>query len=338
MASTRHNHVKFLTPPARFSTACGVFCALVTALLFSLLSLSCKEKRETSPWEGKEPVQVEKTKRTKLKPELADTPTTFMAYNLRNYLTTRRQNKQRPKPEKEVNAIISNIAKVKPDILGICEIGTEADLAELQNKLNQAGCDFQHTYLVGGSDEIRRQAILSRYPITRHPSPTDTYTLNGEQLTVRRGILDATIQTPAGDIRFLGVHFKSKMTNREYDQALIRINEAYILRRRADEILQKKNAKLIAYGDFNDTKTSATMRIVKDYHNYPMTLTPVDLRASDGSRWTHHWKIHDLYSRIDFVLVSRGMYPHVQKKESYLLDLDKNDPASDHRPLIIQFK
>eukprot|EP00112_Aurelia_sp_Birch-Aquarium-sp1_P009921 Seg21467.1 transcript_id=Seg21467.1/GoldUCD/mRNA.D3Y31 product="hypothetical protein" protein_id=Seg21467.1/GoldUCD/D3Y31 len=250
----------------------------------------------------------------------------------------KRQNQQRPKPEKEIKAIIANIAKVKPHILGVCEIGTKEDLLDLNTRLKDAGIDYPFTHLIGGSDEFRRQAILSQFPITTHPSPQDTYTLNGETLTVRRGILDVSIQTPSGEIRFLGVHFKSKRPLKDYDQALIRINEAYILRKHADRILEKADTKMLVYGDFNDTKTSATMRTVKSYHDYPKTLTPIDLKASDGSKWTHHWKVHDLYSRIDFILASRSILPHIQKKDCFILDLEKDDPASDHRPLVIQFR
>ena len=94
----------------------------------------------------------------------------FMAYNLKNYLTMERYiegggKKLAPKDPAEINALIQVIVSEKPDILGICEIGTPEDLADLQTRLKAAGLDLPHTIHTGGADQTRHLGLLSAIPI-----------------------------------------------------------------------------------------------------------------------------------------------------------------------------
>src|SRR6476646_4033980 len=72
---------------------------------------------------------------------------TFCAYNLKNYLGMERFVKGArvpdiPKPEKEIAAVVKFIKDIKPDALGVSEIGQEKDLQDLQRRLKQAGLDL----------------------------------------------------------------------------------------------------------------------------------------------------------------------------------------------------
>jgi endonuclease/exonuclease/phosphatase family metal-dependent hydrolase len=60
-----------------------------------------------------------------------------------------------------------------------------------------------------------------------------------------------------------------------------------------------------------------------------------DLGASDsvGDRWTHYWKQADLYSRIDYLLVSSGMVRETARERSGVYRSADWNKASDHRPI-----
>jgi endonuclease/exonuclease/phosphatase family metal-dependent hydrolase len=269
----------------------------------------------------------------------------FVHYNVENWLLMDRRNNQgtaknAPKPEPEKRAAIRLIAAARPDAVGLCEIGTAADLAEIQSMLRQSGVDLPHSHYTGGSDEVRHLGFLSRFPITEVNHPKETgFQLRGQSFEINRGILDVSVTAAAKPYRFLGVHLKSKREVDEGDQAEIRVHEARLLRRHVDAILNaKSDARLVVYGDFNDTRPSAAFKAVTGSYNDPGYLMPIPFRDVRGDFWTHHWRPHDIYSRIDFVLVSRPLKPEVDFRASKILDDSGWADASDHRALLAVFR
>ncbi len=207
------------------------YASITIGAFFCLLTSACdKQKQSTATWENatlqastaadsQQPAAKPNAAKpgTDQSPAPETTPSAdvrFLAYNLRNYLTMRRWTNDKAvytgKPGEEINALITITASAKPDVLGICEIGTDADLRDFQKRLKAAGTDLPHSHRVTGIDEVRSLAILSRYPIISTAAPEKLgYTLNGTGFAVSRGILDATVQLPKRKVRFLGIHFKS---------------------------------------------------------------------------------------------------------------------------------
>lgn len=269
----------------------------------------------------------------------------FIAYNVENWLMMdriidRRQVANQPKPKSEKSAVIRILLKHNPDVIGLCEIGTRDDLAEIQHALKSAGLDLPHTHYTGGSDTVRHLGLLSRFPITSTSSPTQTqYTLEGRSFAINRGILDATISTRGKDYRFVGVHLKSKRAVDIGDQAKMRLQEAHLLRRHLDKILgPNPDARLVVYGDFNDTYRSNTLRTVTGSAAKNLRITPIYLKDSDGEAWTHHWSSEDIYSRIDFIMTSAALRREVDFKASRIIDDRLWSKASDHRPMLAVFR
>ena len=68
--------------------------------------------------------------RAKKKPVADDTKAVvFCSYNVKNYLGADQASAERrtkPKPEKEIEALVKVIAEINPDILGVCEMGSPA--------------------------------------------------------------------------------------------------------------------------------------------------------------------------------------------------------------------
>ncbi|WP_395731086.1 endonuclease/exonuclease/phosphatase family protein [Prosthecobacter sp.] len=267
---------------------------------------------------------------------------TFCSYNLKNWLTMERSvgKPPTPKPEAERAQVVKMLAAIHPDILGICEIGTADDLAELQQRLQAAGVDLPYTELAHGGDPSRRLALLSRLPIkTRNPQTTLTYQIGAQTLPFQRGILDVTIAlTPTFDLHLLGVHLKSMRTVSEADQAEMRRNEARLLRLHIDSIFAKEPAaSILAYGDFNAHRNDPSLsEIMGSPRSAETSLTDILLRDENGEVWTHFWDATDIYSRLDYCFTSRLLRPHIDTRSSFVHADRDFYKASDHRPLILK--
>lgn len=274
-------------------------------------------------------------------------PVTFCSYNLKNWLTMDRFDpktfKTLPaasKPEDEKARVVKILAAIKPDILGVCEIGDAEDLADLQRRLKTEGLDLPYTELAHGGDEVRRLALLSRLPIKSRNSQTGlTYQLGDVTMPFQRGILDATIEiTPTFELHLLGVHLKSMREIEEADQAQMRRNEARLLRKHINSIFAKEpGAFILAYGDFNEHRNKP---VISDIIGSPRTsdtaMPDIWLKDRNGEVWTHFWDAADTYSRLDYCFASRLLHPHIDYARCYIYSSADFDKASDHRPLVLK--
>ena len=268
----------------------------------------------------------------------------FCSYNLKNWLlmdrSFRKTGKLTGKPEKEKVKVIEYIAAIRPDILGVCEVGSDEDVADLKKRLADAGLDYPFTERAHGGDVTRSLALLSRLPIVARNSQTNlSYQLGELTLPMQRGILDVTVEVnPEFKLRCLGVHLKSMRPIPDLDQALMRRNEAHLLRTHVEGILKADpTTKLLAYGDFNDHPKNDPIVAIRGDRAVPETsLSDVPLRDVNGLVWTHSYDWEDSYSRLDYAFVNKALHPHVSFRRSYIF-WDKNfNDASDHRPLVLQ--
>ncbi|BDS05626.1 hypothetical protein NT6N_06660 [Oceaniferula spumae] len=336
--------------------------SILLGAFFCLFVSACDEKKSvttTTEWENESRTAVTEQSvaastakadtKTATKANAPDTDISgesvrFLSYNLRNYLTMRRyidgKSSEEGKPEEEIAALLKVIVEGQPDVLGVCEIGSKEDLAGFQKRLAAEGIDLPNLHHVQGADTVRSLAILSKYPLVSTATPKeDSYQLSGKPFRISRGILDATVKLPSRSVRFLGVHLKSKRPVKDADEEMIRRNEAYLLRKHIDEILTADpKANLMVYGDFNDTKRTKTVYAVKGRSNSSKRLEMLEVPDSRGELWTHHWTREDIYSRIDFCMVSLALSPHIEREECKLLDPSYWDVGSDHRALLVLIK
>ena len=132
---------------------------------------------------------------------------------------------------------------------------------------------------------------------------------------------------------------KSKRDSEQGDQEAIRLHEARLLRRHVDSILATSaDARLVVYGDLNDTRATPAIKAITGDYNDPTYLTAIPAKDSRGQAWTHHWALHDIYSRIDFIMVSRGIRSDVDFPAAKIIDDADWDKASDHRAVLAVFK
>ena len=270
----------------------------------------------------------------------------FISHNVENWLSMPRtvdgvRDEEASKPEAEKRALVAMIARHRPDVLGVSEIGTMEDLEDIRDRLRAAGVDLPHLHHHEGPDPVRRLGLLSRYPLEPAAEPAETgFRLDGRDFRMLRGILDATATAPCGrEFRFLGVHFKSKREVSFYDQARFREREAHLLRLHADAILEADpDARLVVFGDLNDTRRSRAVVTVAGSAGSGRQLVPAPARDSRGHMWTHHWSYQDLYSRIDYIFVSPALRGEARLRDARVIDDPEWREASDHRALLLDFE
>tara|TARA_R110002096_G_scaffold35629_17_gene100354 strand:- start:1682 stop:2614 length:933 start_codon:yes stop_codon:yes gene_type:complete len=270
---------------------------------------------------------------------------TLVFYNLKNYLAMERRVsgeivEDAPKPEPEVKAVIEGLVAMQPDILGVCELGDQSFLDDLQARLKAAGIDLPHTeHITSASGWNRNLALLSRFPLIATNSRDDySYSIGDTRLPLQRGVLDVTIQVnPEYQLRYVGLHLKSKREFAGADQALMRLNEARLARQHIDRIFEEEpGANLIVAGDFNDLRIEPPVKALQGGFGKDSYLSSLTLHDQYGFRWTHHWSFADSYARFDFALYSKGLSPEIDRPASHIYHWDDWDKASDHRPLVIK--
>ena len=268
---------------------------------------------------------------------------TVATYNLENYgpvdrVTEAGFRQDYPKPEAEKRALRAVIRALDADVLVLQEMGGQPYLDELRRDLQAEGCDYPHTALATAADADRHVAILSRRPLKDVATHTDLeFAYFGAKEAVKRGLLEATVATAAGDVTIFAVHLKSRFTERPDDPlcAIRRAGEAAAIR---DRVLRKfptpGAAPFLIIGDCNDGKTSKALEhLQKRGKTGVAELLPA--ADSRGDTWTHDYRREETYTRVDHVLVSPALVAAVEGGAARIFDGAGVREASDHRPVVV---
>jgi endonuclease/exonuclease/phosphatase family metal-dependent hydrolase len=157
----------------------------------------------------------------------------------------------------------------------------------------------------------------------------------GGREKVKRGLLEATVATSAGDLTIFAVHLKSRFTERPDDvlSTIRRTGEAAAIR---DRVLKRfplpSAARFIILGDCNDSKAS---KAIERLHERGKTVIAELLPANDsrGESWTHAFRREETYTRVDHLFVSPGLMASVVEGKAQIFDGEGVRQASDHRPV-----
>ena len=276
------------------------------------------------------------------------------SYNLENYLDVEAGTRIAKSAEAKAK-IRENILTLKPDVLALVEMGSEAALLELQSSLKKAGLDLPHWDHVKGFDTNIHVAVLSRFPfVTRKHHTNDNYLLFSKRFQVSRGFPELDIKVSEQyTFTLIALHLKSKRQIAEADEADMREQEALIVREKIEARLNANpNLNLVVLGDLNDTKDSRAVRAIMGRYNSNSSL--IDTRPAERNgdnipspnprwdprniAWTHFYGKEDTYSRIDYILLSKSMAKEWVKEETYVLAAANWGLASDHRPIVATFE
>ncbi len=270
-------------------------------------------------------------------------------YNVENYLET--ATAARPAKTAAAKAKVrENIIALKPDVIALQEIGDTNALLELQGSLKTDGLDLPFSELVQGADTNIHISVLSRLPITaRRPQTNDFFLLDGRRRPVTRGFAEVDIRVNDHfSFTLIAVHLKSKVPVPDVDEADQRREEAKVLRRRINSLFtENPNLNLIVLGDFNDTHDSDAIKTILGRGNHALIDTrpaePDGPRPSEPGRsarnvtWTEFYAKEDLYTRMDYILLSRSMARDWDPAQTFIFTRPDWGIASDHRPLVATF-
>jgi endonuclease/exonuclease/phosphatase family metal-dependent hydrolase len=272
-------------------------------------------------------------------------------FNIENYLDA--PSGTRPVKSREARARVrESILAIKPDVIALEEVGSTNALLELQAGLKAAGLDLPNWDQVAGYDTNIHVSVLSRFPIiARRPHTNESFLLEGSRFEVSRGFAEMDIQVnPKYKFTLIAAHLKSRRPTPLADEEEWRYEEAVALRRVIDARLAgDPGQKLVVLGDFNDVKDSKPLRTIMGRGRTRLFDTrPAERNGDDPAHagkghesrnitWTHYYAAEDVYSRIDYILLSHGMERQWLGAETYVLSSPNWGLASDHRPLVAGF-
>ncbi len=273
-------------------------------------------------------------------------------YNLENYTSLADSN--RPfKTDESKAKLREGIRALHPDVLAVQEMGGTNQLLELQSALQSEGVALPFWEWAPGYDTNIHVAVLSRLPIVARRSHTnEAFLLDGRRVPVSRAFAEIDIQVnPGFQFTLLSAHLKSKRPVPEADESDLREQEAILLRGKISARLSADpQARLIVLGDFNDTKDSKPIKTLIGRGKTGLIDTrPAERNGDDPLQlglhstlrtitWTHYYAKDDVYSRIDYILISRALARAWKSNETYVLNLPNWGVGSDHRPLVATFE
>jgi endonuclease/exonuclease/phosphatase family metal-dependent hydrolase len=272
-------------------------------------------------------------------------------FNIENYLDA--PSGRRPAKSGEARAAVrESILAIHPDVIALEEVGSTNALLELQSDLKAAGLDLPYWDQVAGYDTNIHVSVLGRFPIVaRRPHTNESFLLEGRRFQVSRGFAEVDILVnPKFKFTLIAAHLKSRRPDPMADEEEWRYEEAVALRRVIDaRLADDPGQKLVVLGDFNDVRDSKPVRAIMGRGRTRLFDTrPAERNGDDPTRagkghesrnitWTHFYAVEDVYSRIDYILLSHGMEQHWLAAETYVLSAPNWGLASDHRPLVAGF-
>ncbi len=264
-------------------------------------------------------------------------------FNVESYLDVATGHR-RVKSEAAKAKVRECILAIKPDVIALEEMGTTNALLELQGALKADGLDLPYWEHVSGRDPTIHVAFLSRFPIIeRRPHTNENFLLGGRRMQVSRGFAEIEVEAECGKVTLIAAHLKSKLTSPEADEAEWRLAEAEALRRIVDERLTvDPEINLVVLGDFNDLKDSKPVKTIIGQGKTKLFDTRPAERNGDDQKdrrvtWTEHYVAEDLYSRIDYILISHALKKIWQPDGTWILNLPNWGVASDHRAIVASF-
>jgi endonuclease/exonuclease/phosphatase family metal-dependent hydrolase len=272
-------------------------------------------------------------------------------FNVENYLDAPSGTRHAKSPAAQAK-VRDCILALKPDVIALEEMGATNALLDLQSNLKSSGLDLPFWDEITGYDTNIHLAVLSRFPIAaRRPHTNENFLLDGRRFMVSRGFEELDLQvSPRYTFTLIAAHLKSRRPAAIADEEEWRYEEAAALRRVIDaRFAQDPAQNLAVLGDFNDLQDSKPVRAIMGrgttrlFDTRPAERNGDGEASADGRRqsrhitWTHYYDKDDVFSRIDYILLGRGLRDHWLKDETYILSTPDWGLASDHRPLVAGF-
>ena len=260
-------------------------------------------------------------------------------WNVRNYLQQNRWHDEAyrfdyPKPEAEKRRLRETLLAVRPDILLLQEMGSEACLLELRDDLRASGLDYAWSHFSALPEARTGLALLSRFP----PDEELLLMPEGDRAegvpAIRRGVHELRFSRAGAVLRLFHVHLKSRYTTDEADpeSRAYRTAELALLKGIVEprRILAGPREVLLLAGDFNTPFADELLAGLR------RQWVPLTVEDADGETWTYH---HFKTGRQELIdgfwhprgqseaLIPEGVYPAGEVAEG----------GSDHRMVVLEW-
>jgi endonuclease/exonuclease/phosphatase family metal-dependent hydrolase len=247
--------------------------------------------------------------------------------------------------------VAESLLAAQADVVALQEMGSASALEHLRTTLRARGMDYPYWERVTGADTNIHLAVLSRFPfLARRPHTNDTFLLYGRRYAVSRGFAEVEVEVnPRYRFTLITAHLKSQRRVTYGDEAELREEEARLLRRLITrKLMRNPDLNLVVLGDLNDTKESAPIRLIMGRGKSALVDTrPAEHLGNGPPRpgssgdprtvtWTYFFGKEDVYSRIDYILLSQGMAR--EWVHSLIIPVPDWGVGSDHRPLVATFR
>lgn len=272
-------------------------------------------------------------------PTRAGAPVRFLMYNVKDYFVDkdppRSRHTRRIKPKEQREAVAQVISSVKPEVVGLVEIGGPAALDDLAERLSSRGLYYPHRKALTRWGEDRALGILSMHPIVEDHSVADCLLVGRTGRTMLRGILDVSIR-PEGDkrvFRIIGAHLKSRVSDDPSAAEALRSREARTLADHiAGAVRQSPDTPLLVYGDWNDNPKSAALGVLSRGSTRDSALHRLSPKDTNGETWTIYYKDGNEYNTFDQIYVNSILSKRMGRKSQMGIATEPNSAKpSDHR-------
>ena len=260
----------------------------------------------------------------------------FLMQNVENYFVEGERTRSRyvssPKPVAARDAVAKGIADLKPDIIGLVEVGGEVSLNDLRARLSKQKLEYPYQRVLEREGEERALAVLSRYPIVQDCSTAD-YPLYGEQnRKMLRGILDVVVKAPDGRLfRIIGAHLKSHVADDTAAADSLRQREAITLSMYLQKIAREQpGIPTLVYGDWNDGPGTPAIRQVEQGVSKDAAMHRLEPTDARGEGWTIYYKSGREYLTYDMIFVNKALQSRMTRAKMGVAPPTPKH-ASDHR-------
>lgn len=271
----------------------------------------------------------------------------ILSWNVQNYTIADRYLYERyqrdyPKPEAEKAALREVIGELVPDILVLQEIGGEEFLHELVVDLREEKLvDYPYYTCVATQDEERKLGLISSLPfelIDNELNTGKTFHYLGEDISMKRGLLEIRIAVGDRELTLMEMHLKSRITTEDADpdSDIRREKEARLIRDYIrEQLADEPNRAILLLGDLNDHPDSAPYRRLTEVSGQPL-LTELEVQDANAEVWTYYYRKERRYEQIDYVFLSPNLCDREQwRLEGCIVGGQSVTEASDHRPILL---
>lgn len=253
--------------------------------------------------------------------------------------------------EEATQNVAAHLKKLNADVLGLTEVGNEAEVKLLVEALTKQGLEYKYWKVCKSDDTATGQhvALLSKYEltdvITSFPHRGLYFVESDKDEVDETGLskaMKATININNAPIHLFLFHLKSERGGEDSDQK--RLMQAEIARRVMIPYLQKRE-HVIVMGDLNSERHHPSLLTIRGFNDIEEELVQTGdtyYFEKYDTRWTYNYKGQK--EQIDHILLSlslkhacRGNNPKQNQwgiKTSILPT--NNDNISDHNALIIE--